>query len=184
MTYLDTTRDFKGLADVFLRDADRYAPLLQYIESVMVAPSDLTASEREMIATHVSKLNSCDFCLGAHKWTLAAMDIDMRVIEAVEAGPDAADVDDRLRPILHFATKLTRNPEEIGTADIDSLKSAGWSDQAIEDVINVIALFNAINRLVEGIGIKGDTQTFKRIGAVLAAQGYAPLIQSALKQAS
>ena len=76
MSHFSYSEDFQGVADVFLRDPHRYAPLLQFIENVMTGPSDLTKAEREMIAAHVSKLNACNFCLGAHKWTLAAMDVD------------------------------------------------------------------------------------------------------------
>ncbi len=87
MSYLSYSKDFQGVAEVFLRDPGRYAPRLQFIEAVMAGESALTKAEREMIAAHVSNLNGCGFCLGAHKGTLAAMDIDSRVVAAVEAGP-------------------------------------------------------------------------------------------------
>ncbi|MEM7024338.1 MAG: peroxidase-related enzyme [Pseudomonadota bacterium] len=183
MPYLEQAKNFKGLAEVFLRDPDRYAPLLQFIEAVMVGPSSFSNADREMIATHVSKLNGCDFCLGAHRWTLAALDIDLHKIDAIEAGPDAEAIDERLRPILRFATKLTKSPEWVGQRDIDTLRAAGWSDQTIEDAINVISLFNYVNRLVDAFGIKGDEATFKRVGAAIAEGGYAPLIQTALSKA-
>ena len=184
MPYLSQAEDFKGVADVFLRDPDRYAPLLQFIESVMVGASALSPAEREMIATHVSKLNGCNFCLGAHRWTLAALDIDLKMIEAAEAGPEAEVLDEKLRPVLRLATKLTQSPGDVGQQDIDDLRTAGWSDQAIEDAINVIALFNYVNRLVDAFGIDADEDYFKQIGRIIATQGYAPLIKSALKKAS
>ena len=184
MSYLSYSKDFQGVADVFLRVPDRYAPLLQFIEAVMVGESALTKAEREMIATHVSKLNGCGFCVGAHKSTLAAMDIDAEAIEAIEAGPEAAGVDDKLRPILRFATKLTQTPEAVGQPDIEALRAAGWSDQSIEDAINVVAIINYVNRLVDAFGIKGNETYFKHVGSTLAKQGYAPLIKSALKKAS
>ena len=184
MSYLSHTKDFQGVADAFLRDPERYAPLLQFIEAVMVGQSALTKAEREMIAAHVSHLNGCGFCLGAHKWTLAAMDISPLTIEAIEAGPEAEGIDERLRPILRFATKLTRTPDRIGQANIDDLRAAGWSDQSIEDAINVVALFNYVNRLVDALGIEGTEPYFKQVGAALAKQGYAPLLDSLLKKAS
>ncbi len=183
MGYLNQTKDFQGIADVFLRDPDRYAPLLQFIESVMAGASELTAAERELIAAHVSKLNGCSFCVGAHSWTLAAMDIDLALIESIERGNDHEALDGRLRVALRFAAKLTRTPDEIGKADIERLRRAGWSDQAIEDVISVVGLFNLVNRLVEAHGIKGSEDYFKQIGATLANQGYAPLVRSALRRA-
>ena len=181
MSYLSYSKDFDGVADVFLRDPARYAPLLQFIETVMVGESSLTKAEREMIAAHVSKLNGCDFCLGAHRSTLAAMDIDLALIESLEAGD--ADVDDRLRGMLTFAAQLTQKPESIRQRDIDTLRDAGWTEQGIEDAINVVALFNYVNRLVDAFGIKGEQSYFDNIGAILATQGYAPLIKTALRKA-
>ena len=184
MPTLSYAKDFQGVADVFLRDPGRYTPLLQFIESVMAGESDLTKAEREMIAAYVSKLNGCDFCLGAHKWTLAALDVDLKTIEAAEAGPEAEGVEEKLRPLLRFAGKLTRNPEAVGQADVDALLAAGWSEQAVEDTINLASLFNYVNRLVDAFGIKGSESYFKQVGRALATRGYEPLIRSTLKKAS
>ena len=84
MAYLSYTKDMPGVADVFWRDPELYAPLLQFIEGVMTRPSELSKAEREMIAAHVSRQNGCDFCVGAHRWTLAAMDVDRATIDALE----------------------------------------------------------------------------------------------------
>ena len=184
MPYLSQAENAQGIADVFLADPDRYAPYLAFIENVMTRDSALSAAEREMIAAYVSRLNDCDFCLGAHAWTLAAMDISPAIIDCVTTATDSEAIDGRLRPVLDFARKLTERPGEIGQKDIDRLRGAGWSDEAIEDAINVIALFNAVNRLVDAFGIEGNEDYFRMIGKALAKQGYAPLRQAVLKQAS
>ena len=184
MTHFTYSKNFQGVADVFLRDPNLYAPLLQFIEQVMTRPSDLTKAEREMIAAHVSKLNDCNFCLGAHKWTLAAMDISPALVDEIETGLGGASVDAKLRAILDFAGKLTRDTGAIRRSDIDAVTAAGWSEQAVEDTINVTALFNYVNRLVDGFGIEGNDAYFKYIGQTLAAQGYRPLVKSALDKVS
>ncbi len=179
MAYLSYTKEVPGIADVFLRDPGLYGPLLQFIEGVMTRPSELTKVEREMIAAHVSKRNGCGFCLGAHHWTLAALDVGWEVIEALESGDDSEEISPRLRQMLRFAEKLTATPERMEQGDVDALTKAGWSEQAVEDAINVIALFNYVNRIVDALGIEGEEPYFKRIGKVLANSGYAPLIQTA-----
>ncbi len=184
MPYLSYAKRFRGVADVFLRDPDLYAPLLQFIERVMTRDSELTKAEREMIAAHVSKQNGCDFCLGAHRWTLSAMEISWSTIEALEEGPDGETIDARLRAMLRFAEKLTDAPEQMGQADVDALIETGWSEQAVEDAINVVALFNYVNRLVDAVGIEGDEAYFRQVGAMLASRGYAPLIDTALRRAN
>ena len=41
----------------------------------------------------------------------------------------------------------------MGAADTDELRAHGWDYTAIHDAIQVIAYFNYINRVAEGIGI-------------------------------
>ena len=52
-----------------------------------------------------------------------------------------------------YAVKLTRAPAAVGVADADELRAHGWGDAAIHDAIQVIAYFNYINRVAEGVGI-------------------------------
>jgi uncharacterized peroxidase-related enzyme len=184
MTFLSYTHGFSGVAEVFIRDPGLYAPLLQFIEGVMTRPSELTKVEREMIAAHVSKLNGCAFCLGAHRWTLAAMDVDWKMLDALDDGGESDLMSSRLRAMLGFAAKLTETPDEMARADVEDLVSAGWSEQGVEDAINVVALFNYVNRLVDALGIEGEETYFQHIGKALATSGYAPLIETVLKRAS
>lgn len=48
MPYLSHAKDYQGVADVFLRDPDRYAPLLQFIQTGELARviEDLGESRR------------------------------------------------------------------------------------------------------------------------------------------
>ena len=184
MSYLSHSKDFQGVADAFMRDPKLYAPLLQFIENVMTRDSVLTKAEREIIAAYVSHLNGCDFCLGSHRSTLRSMKVDEKIIQHLEAGPHSVAIDDRLRALLAFAGKLTQTPKDVNEIDIETLSAAGWTDQAIEDAINVVALFAYVNRLVDGIGIRGNQAYFDYVGEILATQGYAPLIRMALKKAS
>ncbi len=41
---------------------------------------------------------------------------------------------------------------------IDGLRRHGWTDPAIHDAIQVIAYFNYINRIAEGVGIPGEPE--------------------------
>ena len=61
-----------------------------------------------------------------------------------------ADAD---RALCDHAVKLTTAPASVGPQDIDRLRSLGLSDRAIGDATQVIAYFNYINRIAEGLGV-------------------------------
>ena len=63
-----------------------------------------------------------------------------------------APVDARLRAALGFLEKLTLRPDEVRPADLAPPRDAGASDAAIEDAINVCALFNIYDRLADALG--------------------------------
>jgi alkylhydroperoxidase family enzyme len=60
----------------------------------------------------------------------------------------AADGDDRL---VVFARKLSREPWRMEPGDLEGLRAAGYSEEAILHVISVVAHQNADSRLVAGL---------------------------------
>lgn len=176
MTNLSYSRNFKGVADVFLRSPKFYKPLLGFFENVMVGESELSKAEREIIATHVSYINGCHFCVEAHRATLTALGVDAATMATLDMGPNIDGVSDQLKDLLVFSEKLTRTPAEITIADIDVLKDKGVSEQTIEDTVNVVSALNYLNRLVDAFGVEGSPDYFKMVGASLAKNGYAALI--------
>ena len=182
MTYFSFSKRFQGVADVFLRSPERYRPLLAFLEDIMVSPSALTKTEREIIAARVSQLNGCEFCVQAHVATLRALQVEESLLNVVLAGPSGRFDEPRLQSLVSFAKKLTLSPHTVQQADIDQLITAGCSEQVIEDAINVIALFNYVNRLVDGFGVQGSPRYFDNVGRALAANGYANLLPAAGSQ--
>jgi len=64
-----------------------------------------------------------------------------------------ADLEPAVTALLDFAVKLTRTPGEMAESDVATLRTHGWDDRAIHDAVQVIAYFNYINRVAEGLGI-------------------------------
>jgi len=177
MSHFSYSKPFQGVADVFLRSPEFYRPLLGFIENVMVGPSALSKVEREIIAAHVSRLNGCDFCVSAHRATLVAMQVSEHTLDTLDQGANIDGVSDNLRHLLVFAEKLTRTPHDMTQADIDALTRLGIAEQTIEDAINVISLFNYVNRLVDAFGVEGSPDYFRLVGRSLARSGYAGLLK-------
>lgn len=68
------------------------------------------------------------------------------MLQAVLVDWRTAPIDPKLRATLGFLEKLTLTPAEVRPADIAPLRRAGVTDEAIEDAIQVCALFSVYNR--------------------------------------
>ncbi len=64
-----------------------------------------------------------------------------------------ASLDDKDRALLSFARKLNDTPGDVISDDIDSLRASGLTDQNIFDVVAIVAYFNFMNRIADGVGI-------------------------------
>lgn len=175
---------FKSLgADSAVRDILKMNPaagraLIEYHGAVMRQPSALSEGERELIAAFVSGLNACQYCHGVHSVTAAAFGLPERIIQSLVDDIDAAPVEARLKPILRYVRKLTLAPAKMVQDDADAVFAAGWDERALHDAIAVCCLFNFMNRLLEGHGIKGHAELYAQRGAALKEHGYAPLLKA------
>ena len=175
MPYLSSLPDNAVLMDVFRAFPETSRPLLDYHEIVMRGPSPFTVAQRELIAAYVSGVNDCAYCHGVHTATAEACGVPAGLVPAAVDDLDAADVAAELRPVLRYVGKLTRTPGELTKADADEVLAAGWDERALHHAVLVCALFNFMNRLVNGLGISAGDDYFRMSGQRLVEVGYAGL---------
>lgn len=151
--------------------------LVEYHLAVLRQTSDLSVGERELIAAYVSGLNSCQYCHGVHTITAEAYGVSEEVLTDLVDDVDTASVDEKLKPILKFVRKLTSEPAKMVQADADAVFAAGWNERALHDAVCVACLFNFMNRLVDGHGIKGHRDLYRERGTRLRDSGYGGLLK-------
>ncbi len=71
----------------------------------------------------------------------------------VERGWMDAPLGDAEKAACAYAQKLTRAPERMSERDVVALREAGWDDRGVSDICQVVAYFNYINRIADGLGI-------------------------------
>ena len=83
--------------------------------------------------------------------------------EAADAFVDAIARDWRTAPLLPvdralcaFASKLSLRQREVTAADLAELRRHDLDDRAIHDAVQVIAYFNYITRIADGLGVEPE----------------------------
>jgi uncharacterized peroxidase-related enzyme len=130
--------------------------LMRYTNQVLRDEGVLSVAQRELIAAYVSGLNACAFCHASHRIYATLFGIPEALIDALVSDPDTAKLDPKMRPLLAYAAKLNTLPSRLIPADAQAVLDAGWPEKALFEVIEVTALFNMYNRLIEGAGVNFD----------------------------
>jgi uncharacterized peroxidase-related enzyme len=153
MSLFPSLPDNPHLSDVYKKFPECVRPVLAYHDLLLRGDSPLSVAERELIAAFTSGLNACSFCFGAHKLYAQAFGIDEALIDAMVKDIDSSDADEKLKPLLKYVAKLKDLPSKLTSADAKTVYDAGWSERALFDAIQVTALFNYMNRIIEGTGV-------------------------------
>jgi hypothetical protein len=84
----------------------------------------------------------------------------------------SAPIDAMFAELLCLIEKSARKAASVTREDVDNVRAAGWSDEAIYDAITVCALFNFYTTWVDASGV-GDLGDYRASGHRLATEGYA-----------
>ena len=177
MPFLSSLRKGASLLDLFKAYPETSEPLIQFHEVLMRGPSPFTEGERELIAAYVSGLNHCGYCHGVHAATADLLGAPKSAISSALDDVDSSPIAEKMKPVLRYARKLTEKPDSLTQTDADAIYGAGWNEAALYQTAAVTALFNLMNRLVEGTGIELDASYVKPASERLAKTGYLPLIE-------
>lgn len=77
--------------------------------------------------------------------------------------------------MFEFLEKMNRESSRLQPADLEKVKAAGWSEEALYDAITVCALFNFYNKWIDATGVSDmPPAAYAASGQRLATFGYLP----------
>ncbi len=88
-----------------------------------------------------------------HSAALARESGEQALAEAVVSG-QFDQMAPRLQVLLEYAIALTVSPRDVQRSDVDRLQDAGLSAGEVIDANQVVAYFNYVNRVAEGLGVE------------------------------
>jgi uncharacterized peroxidase-related enzyme len=135
-------------------DVAKFDAFSAMYNDLMLADSNLTKLEREMIAVVVSSINKCFYCLTAHGQAVRALSGDPKLGEMLVMNWRVADLDARQTAMLAFAEKTTKASAEVTEEDRNALRVVGFSDRDIWDITSVTGFFNMTNRMASATDMR------------------------------
>lgn len=98
---------------------------------------------------------------------------DSELVQAVLDDYTRAPISDRDKALFAFLEKVNRAANEIEPGDVEAVRAAGWSEEAIYDAITVCALFNFYNVWVDATGVSHmSPEAYEMSARRLAEDGY------------
>ena len=122
-------------------------------KKLMVSRTELSNTVKESIAILVSKLNSCEMCVGEHQRIARMLGMTEKQIDDVLAGIEHMDIPADERALMEFCLKSAgKDNYRMTQKDIDGLREAGYSDSQILEATAIVAYFNYINTISNSLG--------------------------------
>ena len=165
--------EYSKIWDLFAFQHDITIHMGRFTHGVLRQPASISPGIRELIAAYTSRLNECGFCTEAHAAAAGELLGDQDLVARVLRDPEQAPLDERTRVLLRFVRVITTNLPAVSGADVQTVRAAGWDDEAIYFAITTCALFNFYNRWITATGVpRMSDEAHREQGRALAARGY------------
>lgn len=108
----------------------------------------LDVRTRERIALAVAEANGCDYCLSAHSYIAEHLaKLDPAEIALARHG---GSVDQKAAAAVRFARQVAETRGKVADTDLATLRSAGYGDQEIVEIVANVAL-NVLTNLLNNV---------------------------------
>ena len=97
----------------------------------------LSAKLGEQIAVAIANRNACEYCLAAHTALGRKAGASS---EEMSTAQDGSSSDAKTAAALRFALRVVEGRGQIADADVQDLRSAGYSDEEIVEILAHVAL--------------------------------------------
>lgn len=176
MPHINLSKEYPGIRSLFMFRPETAVPLNNLVQTLLHNPHPtLSAGERELIATYVSGLNNCKYCMSIHgaiaKHQLGS---EYELVQQVITDPDQAHISGKLKALLKIAAKVQSSGKEVLPSDIALAREEGATDTEIHDTVLIAAAFCMFNRYVDGLATwqPDNDELYDKMGEQRAREGY------------
>lgn len=117
------------------------------VSSITKDGSVLGRRRAELTATLVGILNGSHICSTPHGESLRDISDDDHLVYHLEHDYTLLELDDQEREMLEFSVRLLLTPGRLDESDVQSLYTAGFTENELIELVTVVSLCSLNNRL-------------------------------------
>ena len=144
-------RGFSLSAQTILPADDLYKATLHHKNNV------LPKRFAELVGTYVAILAGCVYAKAHHGQNYIALCEDSQRAETILLALSSNEIDGcgskQEVTALEYVRKLCLHPSDVTQSDIEALRSSGWNDNELSEIVQVVAMFSYFVRVINGVGI-------------------------------
>lgn len=128
---------------------------------LQITEGALTRKQKEYIFLVASAANLSTYCVTAHCEIVRMLKIEGPEPEQIAIDYAHSKIAIADKALLNFCTKLNNTPSKIGPADIETLRTYGFSEQQIMEAVLLVGFAKFANVVAFGLGTVPDFRNAK-----------------------
>lgn len=134
---------------------------VQLVDAILIKETALGRRQKEYIFLVCSAANLSTYCVTAHCEIIRMLKIEGPEPEQIALDHTATNLPIVDKAILNFALKVNNHPLKVSQADIEGLRTYGFTDQQILDAVLCVGLAKFANYIGFGLGTVPDFKTLQ-----------------------
>jgi uncharacterized peroxidase-related enzyme len=134
---------------------------VQLMGGILIKEGALTRKQKEYIFLVCSAANLSTYCVTAHCEIVRMLGIEGPDPEQIAVDHTATNLPIVMKALLNFALKLNTQSTKISRADVDALRTYGYTDEQILETVVVVGFAKFANTVAFGLGTVPDFDSSK-----------------------
>jgi uncharacterized peroxidase-related enzyme len=134
---------------------------VQLMGGILIKEGKLTRKQKEYIFLVCSAANLSTYCVTAHCEIVRMLGIEGPDPEQIAVDHTATNLPIVMKALLNFALKLNAQSAKISRADVDALRTYGYTDEQILETVVVVGFAKFANTVAFGLGTVPDFDSSK-----------------------
>jgi uncharacterized peroxidase-related enzyme len=139
-------QDVPGILKCFATNPAYARRMVDISSSLLFSDGALARRQKELIATYISHLNACPYCLDSHGFFLMVHGAAEETVRSVSSGDLT----------MLYLRKVNAESFRTAREDVLRLCNLGWQEEQIAEAIHVATIMGLCNRVANAFGLSSQ----------------------------